>query len=571
MSKNKSSKPSFDAHSQDATGSADDAYSPIAGSLPEDQVAPERVAPIPPGLASAADSDWEAVDLPGTVTIAADDSEAIATDSATSDSATSDSATSGSAISGSATSDSAHDPSSLTAKRENELLSLIHDLNECNDALLARISQTESALENAQSALQAEIERAKVAQAKMIEQMSADQASVQQISQTAQQQIAKLVSKLDTTEQALQRQQLINETLQAELNDHQERVTQLEKESALISQQHAEAAQARIQAETVSRDLRSRLQRQQRYTLQFKAALEKSLTVKARPVYTASIADTQPVSYPSAPAVTMPRAQRIMPWVSAGPASFTGIDPHLETLIRNASTPASEPINCHEPPKAAAPQTKPTANANPAATTDLEAEDKLWQDLDRVMNGIDETPASAADTASLLAGSSDKAEAATPRSTKLNWQAAAQLARATEKLSETQSERPPEKPPEKPPTAIEPQPAEAIAAKVAAKVEESFAAATGQLSAEEIGFTEPSPWGKPLPESAEEAVAETTDTTTGAPSTDYSPLGYSPLNDQAGSTVSPLVKSVRSHKKVSSMAAVQLPTFQKAKTGSFRR
>ncbi|MGI8935326.1 MAG: hypothetical protein ACR2FS_14760 [Phormidesmis sp.] len=539
MSKKKSSKPSFDAHPQDSTGNVDDTCSPIEGRLPEDQVAPVPPEPVSPELGSEA-SDWEAVDLPGTVKVATTGLEASPVDSAQSE--------------------PAPDQGSFTAKRENELLSLIHDLNECNDALLARISQTEGALENAQSALQMEVERAKAAQAKMIEQMSAEQASVQQISQTAQQQIAKLVSELDTTEQALQRQQLINETLQAELNDHQERVTQLERESALISQQHAEAAQARIKAETVSRDLRSRLQRQQRYTLQFKAALEKSLTVKARPVYTASVAEAQPVSYPNAPSVTMPRAQRIMPWVAAGSSSFTGIDPHLETLIRNASTPASEPVLLNEP-------------SSSAAAIDPEAEDKLWQDLERVMSRIDETPAPATDTVSPSAVPTENRDEAatspTPKSTKLNWQAAAQLARATETKPDTE----PEIKPKEPSTAIEQQPAEAIAT----RVEESFAAATGQSSAEEIGFTEPSPWGKPLPETTlpETTLPETTEeaavgaavkTTVNQPA-DYSPL----MNNQAGSTVSPLVKPERSPKKVSSMAAVQLPTFERAKAGSFKR
>ena len=551
MSKKKSSKPSFDAHSQDSTGNVDDAYRPIEGSLPEGPVAPVSPEPVSPEPESEA-GDWEAVDLPGTVKIAATGPEVIPADSAQSEPAS--------------------DQDGFTTKRENELLSLIHDLNECNDALLARISQTEGALEHAQSALQREVDRAKAAQAKMIEQMSAEQASVQQISQTAQQQIAKLVSKLDTTEQALQRQQLINETLQAELNDHQERVTQLEKESALISQQHAEAAQARIKAETVSRDLRSRLQRQQRYTLQFKAALEKSLTVKARPVYTASVAEAQPVSYPNAPSVTMPRAHRIMPWVAAGSSSFTGIDPHLETLIRNASAPASEPVLLTEPPKSAPPAVESAADntASSTAAVDPEAEDKLWQDLERVMNGIDETPAP--DTANLPAVPTENRDTAatspTPKSTKLNWQAAAQLARATE----TKSDAKPECKPEELSTAIEQQPAEAIAA----KVEESFAAATGQSSAEEIGFTEPSPWGKPLPETAlPEAAQEATEETaveTAVKATVNRPADYSPLmNNQAGSTVSPLVNPERSPRKVSSMAAVQLPTFERAKTGSFKR
>ena len=246
-----------------------------------------------------------------------------------------------------------------------------------------------------------------------------------------------------------------------------------------------------------------------------------------------------------------------MPWVAAGSSSFTGIDPHLETLIRNASTPASEPVLLNEPSKA----------VSSAAAIDPEAEDKLWQDLERVVSRIDETPAPATDTASPSAvptENRDEAATSTPKSTKLNWQAAAQLARATETKPDTE----PEIKPEEPSAAIEQQPAEAIAA----KVEESFAAATGQSSTEEIGFTEPSPWGKPLPETTlpettEEAAVESAVKTTVNQPADYSPL----MNNQAGSTVSPLVKPERSPKKVSSMAAVQLPTFERAKAGSFKR
>ncbi len=542
MSENQSPQPSSDA--QNLQGSADTGHSPLEVSLPNDLTEQS----LPDDEADA----WETVNLPGTV-----NTVAIAPPSANPA--------------------ESKEEGSFTSKRENELLSLIHDLNECNDALLSRVSQLEGALSHTQSALQAEVEKAKAAREKMIEQMSADQASVQQISQTAQQQIARLVSQLDTTEQALQGQQLIDETRQAELKDYQERVTQLEKESALISQQHAEEAQARIKAETASRDLRSRLQRQQRYTLQFKAALEKSLTVKARPVYTASATEAHPFaqSLPaqSSPSVTMPKAQRIMPWM-AGSSPFAGIDPHLETLIRNASSSASQPIPPSEPipaaPQTSVPQTAAdSANSAPTAATDLEAEDKLWQDLERVMNGADEVqaalPAANATKDSGSAVSTDVSEVdvskvangQTPTPPKLNWQAAAKTARTAAQADNPQGTEHPV------PTA--PAPAEAIAA----LVEESFAAASSQSPAE-VGFTEPSPWGQPLAGADTETsttAAETATETAANQSPDHFPL----IDGLPGNTVSPLVNPLRSQRRVGSMAAVQLPTFEKAKAGSFKR
>ncbi|NJM98425.1 MAG: hypothetical protein HC800_15805 [Phormidesmis sp. RL_2_1] len=274
---------------------------------------------------------------------------------------------------------------SLPQHRERELLTLIHDLNECNDALLSRLSQLESALENTQAALEAESQKAKAIQSKMAQQVSDEQAVAQQLSQTAQQQVAKLVNQLDIAEQALSRQTLMNENLQTELDNAQERITQLEKECALTSQQHAQEAQARLQAETTNRDLRSRLQRQQRYTLQFKAALEKSLTVSSRPTSTSLSADiAQPISFKEP--VPMPKAQRIMPWASGATASFQGIDPHLESLIRGINTPPNEPISTLQ--KTIDAQKVHHSNGpapQSSEANDTEAEAQLWQDLERVM------------------------------------------------------------------------------------------------------------------------------------------------------------------------------------------
>lgn len=554
MSENQSPQPSSDAQNLQvsANGSADSSvdtgHSSLEASLPIDPTGQ----PLPDDEADA----WETVNLPGTV-----NTVAIAPPSASP------------AVS--------KEEGSFTSKRENELLSLIHDLNECNDALLSRVSQLEGALSHTQSALQGEVEKAKTAREKMIEQMSADQASVQQISQTAQQQIAKLVSQIDTTEQALQRQQLIDETRQAELKDYQERVTQLEKESALISQQHAEEAQARIKAETASRDLRSRLQRQQRYTLQFKAALEKSLTVKARPAYTANATEAHPFAQSSpaqsSPSVTMPKAQRIMPWMAGSSSPFAGIDPHLETLIRSASNSASQPIPPSEPlpaaPQAAA-QTVSSANSAPTAAADIEAEDKLWQDLERVMNGADEVqeslpaakdsgPAVPTDASEVDVSEVDVSEVATgqtPTPPKLNWQSAAKTARTAAQADKPQGT-------EQRPIPAAPAPAEAIAA----LVEDSFAAASGQLP-DEVGFTEPSPWGQPLAGAdAEISTAVDATETVVEPAVNQSPDHLPLIDGLSGNTVSPLVNPLRSHKRVGSMAAVQLPTFEKAKAGSFKR
>ncbi|MEL6472034.1 MAG: hypothetical protein AAFQ74_20090 [Cyanobacteria bacterium J06623_4] len=418
--------------------------------------------------------------------------------------------------------------SATPSERETELLTLIHDLNECNDVLLARVSQLESALEKSQQIFQGETEKvaeqARIAQDKMAQQASEQQALAQQASQNAQQQIAKVIDQLETAEQALQRQQLVNETLQAELNNAQERITQLEHEGALTAQQHAAEAQARVQAETANRDLRSRLQRQQRYTLQFKAALEKSLTVTAKPTSSSTPSTVgKPTSFQDPSSVSMPKAQRIVPWASAGAASpFEGIDPHLENLIRSAVQPSREA------------DLRPTASAQADAVhnetdsqlpstgepiADPEAEAKLWQDLERVMDTATEVATTEVVTTEVV--TEVTVEASTSEASK-------------DVMTETST--------------------------VAGATDQGV---SGQVADAQTGFTEPSPWDG-------QAIAQQTHK---IPSAEDS----SPKSDVAAaggdtSSVSPVVDPLRAKKKKPrSLSSIQLPTFEKAKAGSFKR
>ncbi|MGB3293525.1 MAG: hypothetical protein WBB01_11115 [Phormidesmis sp.] len=561
MSENQSSTPPSDSQDVPFQNAADNVNRSPADDLP---IGGEisRVADDEPSLAisgslnpsnSEPDSDswdsdsWEAVSLPGTL-----GGDSIA------------------AIERPKTSDSTI--SSVSSEREDELLTLIHDLNECNDALLARTSQLEGALETTRLALETELEKAKATQAKMASQITAEQVAAQQAAQNAQQQVAQLVSRLDTAEQACNRQQLINENLQTELSNCQERVVQLEHECALTTQQHAAEAQARIQAETTSRDLRSRLQRQQRYTLQFKAALEKSLSVSTRPAGLEMSAEaTQPVSFKEP--VPMPKAQRIMPWAAGSVSDFQGIDPHLETLIRGVSKTAEAPAAGEA--------------SDPSTAADREAEAALWQDLARVMTNAPEptTPTSDQKAVSEKTLSvkpvqelPEPADPVTTRSPQLNWQAGAKSAigTATDKVAAQSQSNLSQPSPALSPDALKADDVKADdvraeASAIAPAVASSFAAATGQLSDAEIGFTEPSPWGHPLPEQPEQPernLAEpAADSATVSP-----PTGYLPVIDDTAA-VSPLVKPTRSPKKLSSLSAVQLPTFEKAKAGnsSFQR
>jgi len=437
----------------------------------------------------------------------------------------------------------------MSTSREQELLTLIHDLNNCNDVLLGKVSKLEAALSESQQSVRAEVERAQTAQEKMLEQVLEQQSTAQQTAQTAQQQIAKLVGQLDTAEQTLQRQQLIQETLKAEINEAQERINQLERECALITQQHADEAQARIKAETTNRDLRSRLQRQQRYTLQFKAALEKSLTVTGSAAANPSVV-SKPVSFNEDTlhsSVTMPRAERIIPWNAIGSAPFAGIDPHLENLIRGQAEtdePAepgyleskrSESVRARNSLETESTQPEPAA-ADQVPVVDIEAETKLWQDLERVMGIAAEVVSTAA-----IEGLAANTEAAD--------------AKETEKVEETAKESLDSEPRLNWQTKSAPLPIDP----------------TTDPTTDALITTQPLPPVEPVSATLEAEQPPQPQPQLQLPQPPQQSTDYLPLIDSEASAVSPVVNPLRTQRKIGSMAAVQLPTFEKAKAGSFKR
>lgn len=192
-----------------------------------------------------------------------------------------------------------------------ELVNLIQELNQCNGMLMARVSQLEEALEHSQTALQDEVVRTQTG------------SDSDQDWSTVQEQVTNLFNQLEFAHQTNQRQQIVIETLTGQLENSQERVAELEREAASIQQRHNEQSQLLVKSEHTSRDLQSRLQRQQRYTLQFKAALEKSLEVPT-PQYEVGL-NLEPVAaeMPLTAALFLPKAKRIQPWSTQTHASKT--------------------------------------------------------------------------------------------------------------------------------------------------------------------------------------------------------------------------------------------------------
>jgi len=99
----------------------------------------------------------------------------------------------------------------------------------------------------------------------------------------SQEQVSRLFQELELSHQANQRQQILVETLQSELHKSRHYINELEQNVAVLQQQCISLGQQRDQAESDCHDLRLRLHRQQQQTLQFKAALERSLETTAPP------------------------------------------------------------------------------------------------------------------------------------------------------------------------------------------------------------------------------------------------------------------------------------------------
>ena len=149
-----------------------------------------------------------------------------------------------------------------------ELVSLVQVLRS-NNNLSEQVTQLEQALSECQQTLQSSQKLEQAAQSMLIQ--------TQEELATAQDQVKCLSEEMESSCQIAQRQQTLIETLTTELQSSQERFAQLEWENYLTQANYTEKSEQLIQTENTCRELRTRLNRQQHYTLQLKVALEKCL------------------------------------------------------------------------------------------------------------------------------------------------------------------------------------------------------------------------------------------------------------------------------------------------------
>lgn len=194
------------------------------------------------------------------------------------------------------------------------LVTVIQEMRSSNDNLLERVIHLEQALVECQNDLQSYKQRSRAAES-MLTQKVQDLAS-------AEERVQFLSHELKTAHHIEQHQQTLVEDLTTRLATSQERLAQMERECALTQANYNEKFHQLVQTENSCRELRTRLIRQQRYTMQLKFALEKCLETPHRSqqcqteqfsVWTATVG--------SEPAQSLfPKAEPITPWSAPTPS-----------------------------------------------------------------------------------------------------------------------------------------------------------------------------------------------------------------------------------------------------------
>jgi hypothetical protein len=214
----------------------------------------------------------------------------------------------------------------IEALEIGDSIDLLDSLTDQNHTLRSRVAFLESALEQSQLTMKQESERwesrVKASEDAWLREQEAVIARHLSDLTLSQQKVTELFQQLELSHQLTQRQQIVIDTMNTELRVSQEQVAQLERECTTTQQNFAQQVQLVAQSEHSCRDLRSRLNRQQRYTLQFKAALEKSLEVPSLGLLEDPIATVESITPKTAAArVEIPKASPVQPWSSQSGSS----------------------------------------------------------------------------------------------------------------------------------------------------------------------------------------------------------------------------------------------------------
>jgi myosin heavy subunit len=316
-----------------------------------------------------------------------------------------------------------------------ELVSLSQSLQQQNTDLLTHVEQLEKLLDECHSALQLQMKRNQSLETRLSQQ-------AQELTAT-QEQMTRLFRELEASHHVAQRQQILIETLTQQLENSQEQVARLERECALARASYNEQSYNLSQSENTCQELRSRLDRQQRYSLQLKAALDKfidlpahlesnpeagnlpataeiqyypqnasarlRLLLKPQPIqpWSASLEDitAEAIAEPPDSSLELPLPT---PWQEENPEE---VSPNLEILAEDQQEALSEPLANTIVPRTESESDLPdllplpVESANDLSENLDAAEEVLWEELERLTEaavkdklataGLSETPITA--------------------------------------------------------------------------------------------------------------------------------------------------------------------------------
>lgn len=216
--------------------------------------------------------------------------------------------------------------------KESDLFVLAQKLRQRNRTLQEQVAQLQESLQIAEEKLHRQSQQ--FTQQESIRSQEVGTILSQQTAEAsyANEQVGRLLQELEGFQQLGQRQQILIETLSTELQTSQERIAQLERECALTQQQYNDQCHQLLQSEGRCQELHTRLQRQQRQTLQFKMALEKSLEVPLAN-QTPEIAEELELALPRKVSLSTlnmrVNAKPIEPWSNPAEAIAQGENPAL--------------------------------------------------------------------------------------------------------------------------------------------------------------------------------------------------------------------------------------------------
>lgn len=279
---------------------------------------------------------------------------------------------------------------------------LVEQLQQENLELDGRVEQLETLLHECRQSLQQQRSQA------LDRQKLLDRRTLELKSITGQ--IEQLSEHIQSATKQIQQQQQQIAALSTQLQTSQEIRAKLERECALTQQRYHEQSQILVQTQTTCQDLRARLHRQQRHTLQFKAALEKCIETpleKASAIASLrqstleeptdvvetggkdAIANLNPTN-----TTLFPKADPIKPWSIADsdeaeprqqPIREVKSAPDLSKIRLPLSVKAEhlQPFPSHIPTQE--PIREQTATRNETPSQDSENEQPVWEDLDSLI------------------------------------------------------------------------------------------------------------------------------------------------------------------------------------------